>query len=281
MHSTRWLMCAPAYFGVDYVINPWMKNQVGRADILKAQLQWSRFCDALSRCSEVHLLEPRPGVPDLVFTANAGIVSDGAFIPSRFLHQERQAEEPFYKAWFKERGVKALDWPEDIPFEGAGDALFQPGKNLLWLGHGFRTDVKAVSVLQSLTRAEVVPLALTDPRFYHLDTCFCPLRDGQAMYYPGAFDEDSLKRIEAYIQPQNRIEVSNQDAEMFACNAVLDEDRLFMNSVSISLRRQLVQRGYLVDVVPVTEFLKSGGANRCLTMSLEGMPLEKKFDKAA
>ena len=35
----------------------------------------------------------------------------------------------------------------------------------------------------------MLPLELVDPRFYHLDTCFCPLAPGVAIYYPGAFDE--------------------------------------------------------------------------------------------
>ena len=43
----------------------------------------------------------------------------------------------------------------------------------------------------------VVSVELVDPRFYHLDTCFCPLGPGQALHYPAAFDEYARRVLAA------------------------------------------------------------------------------------
>src|SRR4029453_15492518 len=96
-----------------------------------------------------------------------------------------------------DRGYDVSLMPRDVPFEGAGDALFDRGAKRLWMAHGHRSISDARAVLVKRLGVEVVALKLVDTRFYHLDTCFCPLEGGYAMYYPPAFDEDSRKQIEA------------------------------------------------------------------------------------
>lgn len=262
------LMCNPAYFGVNYVINPWMQGQVGKVDSTRARTQWREFYEALGRLADVKLIDPLPHVPDLVFTANAGILRGNKFIPSRFRHDERRAEEPCFKAWFSANGYEIVELPEGIRFEGAGDALPQPGRDRIWAGYGFRTDLEAHGFLTRVFQTEVISLQLVNPRFYHLDTCFCPLLDDHVMYYPGAFDPGSVRTVEEIVPPENRVAVSREDAENFACNAVLAEKTLFMNGASRELRSRLERAGYVVAARPVTEFLKAGGANKCLTMAL-------------
>ena len=44
----------------------------------------------------------------------------------------------------------------------------------------------AAPALAKLLDVEVLPLKLADPRFYHLDTCFCPLANGYTLYFPAA-----------------------------------------------------------------------------------------------
>lgn len=262
------LMCSPDYFGIRYIINPWMEGQVGKTDSGEASRQWTAFYNVLQRYADVYLIEPQPHVPDLVFTANAGLSRGNKFVPSRFRHQERRLEEPFFKDWFKTHGSTVEELPDHIHFEGAGDALFQPGYELLWAGYGFRTDLESHQHLAKLFRVKVISLHLGNPRFYHLDTCFCPLLDGQAMYYPGAFDAASVKAIKENTRPRDRIVVSHEDAVRFACNAVLVDTTVFLNHASADLKKNLEKRGYSVHVQPVTEFIKSGGANKCLTISI-------------
>ncbi|MDH5764032.1 MAG: arginine deiminase-related protein [Nitrospinota bacterium] len=262
------LMCPPEYFGVRYSINPWMEGQIGRVDSALALRQWIDFYRALKQQADIHLIDPQPHVPDLVFTANAGLILDGHFISSRFKHEERRREEPLFNQWFETRSARSTRLPKNLFFEGAGDALQQPGRNLLWAGYGFRTDRETHQFLAEQLGLEVVSLHLIHPRFYHLDTCLCPLPDDQIMYYPAAFDAASLKLIETRIQPENRIVVSEEDAVHFACNAVLMNRVLFLNHASPKLIQLLEHKGYTPAIQPVSEFLKAGGANKCLTLPL-------------
>ena len=262
------LMCSPEYFGVRYTINPWMDGQIGKVDPTLAVQQWSRFYRALRKLAEVHLIAPQPHVPDLVFTANAGLMLQGQFIASRFKHEERRREEPLFRQWFETRSARIIPFPKNLNFEGAGDALLQPGGTILWTGYGFRTDLEAHRFLAEQGEFEVVSLKLVDPNFYHLDTCLCPLLDGQVMYYPPAFDAASLQTIEELVPPENRIIVSEQDAIHFACNAVLVDRVLFLNHAGPELTQHLERKGYTPVIQSVSEFLKAGGANKCLTLAL-------------
>jgi N-dimethylarginine dimethylaminohydrolase len=263
------LMCPPDYFGVQYSINPWMKSQRGKVDIRLARQQWQDYYSLLHRFAKIRLMDPESHVPDLVFTANAGLILGNKFVPSKFRHQERRSEEPLFRKWFLSQEYQVIALPDSIHFEGAGDVLQQPGKNLLWAGHGFRSDLTAHAILKKDFHIQVISLRLVDPRFYHLDTCFCPLQEGGVMYYPQAFDLKSLKLIEEKTVPENRILVSEEDAIHFSCNAVLLDKNIIMNHASAKLENQLKNAGYTVFISPVTEFMKAGGANKCLTFELD------------
>lgn len=140
------------------------------------------------------------------------------------------------------------------------------------MGYGFRSDLKASDYLKTHLAMPVVPLQLVDERFYHLDTCFCPLLDDVVLYFPGAFDTASNRLIEENVPENKRIIVSQKDALQFACNAVLANTPkaklIFINAATPTLKNQLTQLGYQVIIQPMTEFNKSGGANRCVTLQL-------------
>ena len=271
MNSTprqKILMCAPDYFGVDYVINPWMENQRGKTDPIRAREQWQILHDALVAEADIALIPPHPALPDLVFTANAGFVCGDKAIASRFRSVERQGEEPLFRAWFKDNGFALAPWPKNVFFEGAGDALFDRSQPIIWCAHGFRSDAQAEHLLEKLCGRRVVELRLVDPRFYHLDTCLCPLAGGWLMYYPEAFDDESQRAIAALVPPQKRIVVPEQDALQFACNAVDLNGRVFMNDASPILHAMLNNAGFTPVLIPLSEFLKAGGAAKCLTLKL-------------
>jgi ornithine--oxo-acid transaminase len=262
------LMCVPKLYEVSYVINPWMKGNLGNSSRGRALQQWEDLYNVLSRLADIHLVEPIAGSPDMVFTANAGLARDGVVAISSFYHPERQGEEPHFRRWFQEAGYAVVDLPRDTPFEGEGDALFSADGALLWAGHGTRTLETSHAALQQLWDVEVVSLRLVDPRFYHLDTCFAPLEDGSVLYYPPAFDEESLKRIEAVYSAEKRIAVAEDDALAFACNAVNLGKTIVLNCVSAALEAELRGRGFEVIQVRLDEFLKAGGAAKCLVMKL-------------
>ena len=264
----RILMCPPDHFEVAYVINPWMEGQYALTDGARALEQWMALKDIIESRAQVSLLAPRENLPDLVFTANAGLVKDGAVVLSRFRSKERQGEEAIDRRWFEKHGFEILELPPELTFEGAGDALFDPARGLFWVGHGFRSDKDAAPVLEKLLATRTVSLTLIDPRFYHLDTCLAPLADGFMMYFPGAFDEDSRGAIEALVPENRRLAVDEADALKFCCNAVALDDLVILNDASPSLRERLRQAGLTPALTPLSEFLKAGGAAKCLTLNL-------------
>ncbi len=262
----RVLMCPPDYFGIEYEINPWMNIQQGANPEL-ARLQWRRLHETLCDLgAEVDLLEPVAGLPDLVFTANAGLVFQDRFLPARFRFGVRQGESPHFEKWARDRGFTVVPLPPSMNFEGAGDALFCG--DTLFAGYRFRSDVRSHQWVGEQLGVPVLPMELVDPRFYHLDTCFCPLAPGVALYYPGAFDEYGRSVLKDRV---NRlVEVSAEEAVSFSCNAVVVGRSVIMNEGAPKLAAALEALGFAVRPLEFSEFIKSGGSAKCLTLRTDG-----------
>ncbi|MBV8883735.1 MAG: TIGR00300 family protein [Chroococcidiopsidaceae cyanobacterium CP_BM_RX_35] len=264
--SIRFLMCSPDHYDVDYVINPWMEGNIHKSSRDRAVEQWHELFHILKHHAVVDLVKPQLGWPDMVFTANAGLVLGNTVVLSRFLHKERQGEEPHFKEWFEDKGYTVYELPKDLPFEGAGDALLDREGRWLWAGYGFRSELDSHPYLAKWLDTEVLSLRLMDERFYHLDTCFCPLKGGYLLYYPPAFDSYSNRLIEMRVPPERRIAINEADAVNFACNAVNIDEVVVMNQASEALKEHLADAGFRVLETPLTEFLKAGGAAKCLTL---------------
>jgi N-dimethylarginine dimethylaminohydrolase len=264
--SARILMCSPDYFGIEYEINPWMNIQVG-SDSDRARLQWKRLYQSLVKLGVVmDLIDPVPGLPDLVFTANAGIVFHERFVPARFRFGVRQRESPHFERWAGSQGFTVISLPEKMNFEGAGDALFCG--DTLFAGYRFRSDVRSHQWVGEQLGVPVLPLELVDPRFYHLDTCFCPLAPNLALYYPGAFDEYGRSVLEDRIA--HLVEVSPEEAISFSCNAVVVGRSVILNQGAPKLAATLEELGFAVWPLDFSEFIKSGGSAKCLTLRIDG-----------
>ncbi|MGH2413152.1 MAG: arginine deiminase-related protein, partial [Microcystaceae cyanobacterium] len=264
--SIRFLMCAPDHYDVDYVINPWMEGNIHKSSRDSAVDQWHQLHHIIKDKAIVDLVTPQPGWPDMVFTANAGLVLGQTVVLSRFFHKERQGEEPHFKQWFEDNGYTVHELPKDLPFEGAGDALLDREGRWLWAGYGFRSELDSHPYIAKWLDIEVLSLRLIDERFYHLDTCFCPLTGGYLLYYPPAFDAYSNRVIQMRIPAEKLIVVSEADAVNFACNAVNIQSIMIMNKASEVLKQRLSEVGFEVIETPLTEFLKAGGAAKCLTL---------------
>jgi len=262
----KFLMCVPDFFGVDYVINPWMEGQVGRVDHKIAMGQWVMLRRHIAKFAEVTLMSPRIGLPDMVFTANAGFVLGNLCLLSRFKYKERQGEEKCFEEWFRDRKYDTV-FPT-VPFEGAGDLLYDQYRVSIWSGKGFRSEVND-SLLWRLYGRAVYNLVLKDKRFYHLDTCFCPLSHGYVLYYPPAFDDSSVDLIRKRVGEESLIEVSEEDALNFSCNAVEIYSNIIMNEASADLRDKLKKSGFNLITTPLTEFMKAGGSAKCLTLRVD------------
>ncbi|MDQ2711030.1 MAG: arginine deiminase-related protein [Acidobacteriota bacterium] len=269
MAGSRFLMCPPVHFGVEYVINPWMEGQMDATNSAVAHQQWAELNALLTKYSEVASLPAVKGLPDLVFTANAALIHRDTAILSSFRFPERQPESEHFAAWLRADGFNVQTLPPGVLFEGAGDALFDRAQPLLWFGHGFRSDLSAKEHLEEFVEAEVQPLRLRDGRFYHLDTCFCPLEGGYLLYYSDAFSEDSKAAIEARVPPNRRMALTEEDALHFACNTVNIGNAVILNHASSELATWLEDRGFQVSRTPLTEFMRAGGAAKCLSLRLD------------
>jgi N-dimethylarginine dimethylaminohydrolase len=266
MRQPRILMCPPDYYGIEYEINPWMSRSRGAAPE-RARKQWQKLHDTLRELGvQVELMTPQPGLPDLVFTANAGLVFRQRFFSSRFRHEVRARETPYFDSWFAAHGFTVEHLPEDLYFEGAGDALFCG--STLFAGYRIRSDVRGHQYLAGVLGKQVLPVELVNPSFYHLDTCFCPLAPGEAIYYPDAFDSYGRKVIETHIP--RRIAANKEDAHRFGCNAVVVGKTVVMNAGCEKLALDLRAWGYRTIAVELDEYIKSGGSAKCLTLRLDG-----------
>jgi lysine-ketoglutarate reductase/saccharopine dehydrogenase-like protein (TIGR00300 family) len=215
----------------------------------------------------------------MTFTANAGLVMEDVFVPSRFRFPQRQPEARHFTKWFADRDYRIIDLPGEGTFEGEGDALFQPGRRLIWGGYGVRTALQVYPHLARMLDVEVVPLRLVDERFYHLDTCFCPLSGDRVFYYPDAFDRESVEAIRARVPETHRHEIEAEDALQFACNAVEVGGRVIANHVGPALRERLEDWGFEVRTTPLTEFMLAGGAAKCLSLLLTHPPFAESAPK--
>jgi N-dimethylarginine dimethylaminohydrolase len=207
----------------------------------------------------------------MVFTANAGLVHGNDAVVASFRHAERQPEAQHFEKFFAARGYRLHPLREGTIFEGAGDALFD-SQGRLWFGSGIRSDPHALEEVAAALGVEgdgidIRGLELVDPRWYHLDTAFCPLPDGQAIAYEKAFSPKSVSALNGAFG-ENLICISGQDARNFACNAVSIGRSVILHKASTELKFALERRGLAVIETDVSEFLKAGGACKCLTLEI-------------
>ena len=264
--SLAFLMCRPRHYTIAYEINPWMRITRQVAQPVAAR-QWHALYGLLTRKLRVpiRLVRPVKGLPDLVFTANAGLCEGETFIRTNFRHPERRGEEAIFERYFRQRGYRVVTLPRQFNFEGEGDALWVG--NTLFLGFRFRSDATVHERLARILKRRVLPLELVDKRFYHLDTCFCPLDATSALWYPGAFDRYGWKVIETNVP--DPVPVSTADALRFCCNAaVVDRAVILHRGVSRPLRKELERRGFRLYELDLSEFLKAGGSAKCLLLRL-------------
>lgn len=262
-----YLMCPPDHFGIFYEINPWMDKDA-RLDIDLAHQQWHNLVTNLEIAgASVKAIEPVESLPDMVFVANAGLVNGRHLVLSRFRYPERQPESTYAAEWFHLRGREVIELPGEpgMCFEGGGDAF--PYRGQLLAGYGFRTDLAAHAALADVLGVKVHSIHLIDPRFYHLDISFCPLDNRHAIVNPAAWDRESCKVIEQLVPEPLVLELD--EAITFCANSVVVEKTVVMPNCPPRVGRILESWGYNICVSPVGEFLKAGGAIRCLTLPLD------------
>lgn len=267
--TTRsYLMCPPTYFAVDYAINAWM-DTTRPVDRDLARAQWDAVRAAhLALGHRVGVLAALPGLPDMVFAANGGLVVDGRGLAARFRYRERRGEEAAHRDRLVEEGVD-LVLPEHVN-EGEGDfavAGTRPGAPVL-AAWGFRTDLAAHAELARAVRRRVISLRLVDPRWYHLDTALAVLDDTTAAVVPQAFDRASLATLHARFD--EIVVLSEEDALVLGANAVSDGRHVVLEAAAARLADDLAARGFVPVPVDTSELRRAGGSVKCCTAERHG-----------
>jgi N-dimethylarginine dimethylaminohydrolase len=262
-------MCPARHFGVLYEINPWMHREV-QADPTRSIAQWEELVDTLHEVgAEVETIDPTGGLPDMVFTANAGLVWGERFVSTEFRYPERAGEVEHYERWFESHGFEVERLPGHPFFEGAGDAL--PFGDRIVAGYRIRSEFDAHTALAKALDVEVLSVELVDERFYHLDLTFCPLDDEHALVVPDAWDHYGRDVITSLVPVP--IALKPDEALAFCANSVVVGRTIVMPLCTPRLESELRGIGFDVRVCPVDEFLKAGGGVRCLTLALDVGPV--------
>jgi len=253
------LLCRPTYYDLKYSINPWMNDQK-----IDNKLAENEF-ESLVKCYEklgvkVGLIQQDENLPDMVFTANAGLMIDDKFMPSNFRYEERQGESNHFEAYFSELGKDIIRLPENIIFEGAGDALYCGDR--LFIGYGFRSQYSVKDELDAIVKdSEIIALGLSNPYFYHLDTCFSPLPSGKFIYYPDAFDDLTRKKLEKL----GGYWVTEDFCVHYGCNMIVVGELILTSHIDDRIREIAKKERLAIQKLNISEYIKTGGGVRCLS----------------
>lgn len=258
----HYLMCEPTFFEVRYSINPWMDPSIPTSKH-RTLSQWRTLHDVLVSLGHlVDLVEPVDGLPDMVYSANGGVVVDGRVLVGRFRHPERKEESPAYMKWFRERGWEV----RQARYINEGEGDFLCAGDVILAGTGFRSEPRAHEEAQEFFGKPVLGLQLIDERYYHLDTALAVLSDNEVMYNPEAFSPESRTLLAERFP--DAIHCDEVDAEVFGMNAVSDGLHVILPKQAKRLPQQLKERGFIPISLDMTELLKGGGGAKCCTLEL-------------
>ena len=260
--TRRYAMTPPAFFAVEYAINPWMDVTTPVDVARRARAVGETYQTYLRLGHTVDLVEPVPGLPDMVYAANGGFIANGIAVVARFRFAERAGESKAYAEWMSSVGYRPVSTRHVN--EGQGDLLLV-GEMVL-AGYGFRTDRRAHAEIAAALGMPVISLELVDPRFYHLDTALAVLDDHTIAYYPPAFSAAAQGQLQALFP--DAIVVGSADAFVLGLNAVSDGLHVVLPSAATGFAAQLRDAGFEPVGVDLSELLKGGGSVKCCTLEV-------------
>lgn len=258
----RFYLTRPTQFQIKYSINQWMDPQV-QVDPQRAQQQWDALHQAyLDLGAHVEVFDPAPGWPDSVFTGDSILLYEKSAIASRFRYAERSGEVQPQVQRFEQRGYTVHRLPEGMYFEGNGETVFWNGR--LLAGYGVRSDRAALDFVAGTLGVEVVPIHILAPHF-HVDTVICPLNENTLAYVPSAIAAESLEIIRGL--GARLIEIGAEEAGKLAGNSMSVAGTVVLSTVQAPRFNQALETaGFQVRPLDLSEFAKSGGGAKCLTL---------------
>lgn len=277
--ARRVLMVRPTHFNVDTPINPHMRKPDGTLhtlDTARAMAQWEDMRSTYERIGlKPTVLEGGAGLPDMVFCANQSLpvvsrTGEKHAVLSNMANDVRHGEVPLVAAALEKEGYKTAPLTERTPstlFEGMGDCLWLPGRRFLLGGYGSRTTASMYERIAKAAEADVAVFELTNPRFYHLDTCLAILNDSSALACREAFSEQGWALLKAIFPQIIEVSLAEADSPRFACNAHCpDEKHVLIHPGSTQTEAKLAEAGFVPVPVDTEEFIKSGGSVFCMKL---------------
>ncbi len=277
-HGTA-VMVEPRYFDRVYKINPYMEGSIDRD---RARTQWEHLRETLESCADdVRVLDPREtqelvddvtaplasNRPDMVFVANHALPTPTGegFVLARMATDERAGEPRHFAAWARRQGYDVATAPA-ATFEGMGDALWHPGRELLWGGYGVRSEREAYDELVDRLDVPLISLELTSEYYYHLDVSLAPLSESTALVQPEAFTDDALAKIAAVFETVLEAPPAESTAAL-AVNLEVFDGTVVLGTEAPETTQLLEGAGFDVVTVDTGEFQKAGGSVCCLTLT--------------
>ena len=258
----HYAMTAPTFFAVEYEINPWMDTSTA-VDTHVALNQWENLRQTYKELGHtVELVEPVAGLPDMVYAANGGLLTNGKAVVARFAFGQRADESAAYAEWMSRHGYH----PVQTRYVNEGQGDFLMAGSITLAGYGFRTDRRAHDEIAAILGTPVVSLELVDPRFYHLDTALAVLDDTTIAFHPPAFTAPSCARLRGLFP--DAIEVAAADADVLGLNAVSDGLNVVLPVGATGFAEQLRAAGFRPVGVDLSELLKGGGSVKCCTLEV-------------
>jgi N-dimethylarginine dimethylaminohydrolase len=250
-----------------------------RIDRTKFMKQHKELENAFSSIITYTLNDVHESLPDIVFIANGGLslprISRTILLPN-MKYEQRKRELPYLMGIYNDLGLNMIPFPKEI-FEGQAELKWFHGGTLAVGGYGFRSTRKSFTVLNKLLSSiysqkglqppKLLVLKLEDPLYYHLDVAMLEYDDTKCIVHKKAFSAESIASLKKFLGSKN---VSVIDVEDSIClNAVVDGDTLVTHKLDKKdkkLLEDLTKRK--VHEVNTSEFEKSGGSVRCMTLQI-------------
>lgn len=273
----------PLYFDVIESYNTRMRPEYkyGKPNKERAFCQWASMVSILKHGMgvDIQFEDPQPGLHDMAFACDPGLWVNDLYIAGNFWAKPREPEVDHSWTWFND---KAVSLTQDSFFEG-GDCVMVG--NTLLIGYGKeRTNYHGVREVAAILKREgvkVVPIRRITDEFYHLNSVLTYYPSAKLLaYYPKAFEANARRVLEENL-PDVTIVALGDEAVMrehddfggeylysYCLNSIEHDGRVLMPYCS-SQHREVLERHGLRVIVPKdgsSEFERSGGSYRCLTM---------------
>ena len=242
--------------------------------------QHDRVVDAFTASPSIIATLPQKTcpLPDIVFVANAGLslprLSKPLLLLPNMKYKQRKAELPYLKKIYHDMKLETIDYPGKEPFEGQAELKWFDGGRKAICGYGHRSTKQTFVELDRFfekmygkEKPTLLVIRLISPYYYHLDVAMLEY-DEKCIIHKRSISPESLRKIESFLGKENVTVIDTKDS--FCLNAVIDGSHLITHKLSDPLLKGRLESltNRKVKEIDTSEFEKSGGSVRCMTLDI-------------